>query len=435
MKGQELYKKAKKIIPGGTQLLSKRPEMFLPELWPSYYDKAKGCEIWDLEGNKYLDFSTMGIGTAILGYSNEEVNLAVIDAINKGAMTTLIAPEEVELAEILLEINPWAEMVRYAKTGGEAMAIAIRIARAYSEKDLVLFCGYHGWHDWYLSANLSDDKALDGHLLPGLEPKGVPRVLKGSAIPFEYNNIDGYLKLINDFKSEVGAVVIEPVRNTPPTQEFLNTLRETTKDLNVPLIVDEITSGFRLNIGGAHMIYGLEPDIAVYGKAISNGFPMAAVVGKRKFMEKAQESFISSTYWTDRLGLVASITTIKLLKKYQVPEYITEIGETIQNKINELSNKWNLKIKISGIPPLTHFSFDYPNSLELKTLFTQLMLERGILASIAIYTSFAHEELHLKKYFDSIDEVFKIISNAILEGKISSLLKTSVCHAGFRRLT
>lgn len=435
MKGQELYKKAKKIIPGGTQLLSKRPEMFLPELWPSYYDKAKGCEIWDLEGNKYLDFLTMGIGTAILGYSNEEVNLAVIDAINKGSMATLIAPEEVELAEILLEINPWAEMVRYAKTGGEAMAIAIRIARAYSERDLVLFCGYHGWHDWYLSANLSDDKALDGHLLPGLEPKGVPRLLKGSAIPFEYNNVDGYLKLINDFKSEVGAVVIEAVRNTPPTKEFLNALRETTKDLNVPLIVDEITSGFRLNIGGAHMIYGLEPDIAVYGKAISNGFPMAAVVGKRKFMEKAQESFISSTYWTDRLGLVASISTIKLLRKYQVPEYITKIGKTIQNKINELSNRWNLKIKVSGIPPLTHFSFDYPNSLELKTLFTQLMLQRGILASTAIYTSFAHKELHLKKYFDSLDEVFKIISTAMLEGKISSLLKTSICHAGFRRLT
>lgn len=435
MKGQKLYKKAKKYIPGGTQLLSKRPEMFLPDLWPCYYDKANGCEIWDLEGTKYIDFSYMGIGTAILGYSNDEVNFAVIEAINKGSMTTLIAPEEVELAEILLEINPWAEMVRYAKTGGEAMAIAIRIARAYSERDIILFCGYHGWHDWYLSANLSDDKALDGHLLPGLNPKGVPRSLKGSAIPFEYNNIESYLGLANKYKGQIGAVVLEAVRNFPPEKEFLQTLRETTKSLDIPLIVDEITSGFRLTVGGAHLLYGLEPDIAVYGKAISNGFPMAAIVGKSKFMQKAQVSFISSTYWTDRVGLVASIATIKLLKKYDVPSYITSIGERIQEKIHELSHKWNFNIKISGIPPLTHFSFEHPNLLELKTLFTQLMLEKGFLASTGIYTSYGHKEEHLVRYFNALDEVFEVISLGIKENKISSLLKTSICHSEFRRLT
>jgi len=178
-KSQELYRKAKKIIPGGTQLLSKRPEMFLPELWPAYYDKAKGCEVWDLDGKKYIDMSTMGVGSCILGYADDDVNKAVKSAVDRGNMCTLNAPEEVELAELLLKLHPWAEMVRYARTGGESMMIAVRIARAKSGKDTVLFCGYHGWHDWYLSSNLADEKSLDGHLLPGLNPLGVPRALKG----------------------------------------------------------------------------------------------------------------------------------------------------------------------------------------------------------------------------------------------------------------
>ena len=276
--GPQLYQKAKKLIPGGTQLLSKRPEMFLPELWPAYYSMAKGCEIWDLDGNKYIDMSYMGIGTAILGYADEDVNQAVKEAIDKCNLATLNAPEEAKLAELLLELHPWAEMVRYARTGGEAMAVAVRIARAYSEKDIVLFCGYHGWHDWYLSANLADDKALDGHLLPGLQPKGVPRVLKGTAIPFTYNNKKEFKKLIDKHKNNIGAVVLETVRNYAPTKEFLDTIRSITEELDIPLIVDEITSGFRLTVGGAHLVYNLTPDIAVFGKAISNGYPMAAII-------------------------------------------------------------------------------------------------------------------------------------------------------------
>ena len=433
--GPQLYQKAKKLIPGGTQLLSKRPEIFLPELWPAYYSMAKGCEIWDLDGNKYIDMSYMGVGTAILGYADEDVNQAVKEAIDKGNLATLNAPEEVELAEVLLELHPWAEMVRYARTGGEAMAVAVRIARAYSEKDIVLFCGYHGWHDWYLAANLADDKALDGHLLPGLKPKGVPRVLKGTAIPFTYNNTKEFKRLIDKHKNNIGVVVLEAVRNYPPTKEFLDTIRSITEELDIPLIVDEITSGFRLTLGGAHLVYNLKPDIAVFGKAISNGYPIAAIIGKAKFMDKAQESFISSTYWTDRIGPVAAIATIKKLKRYNVPSYITQVGEKIQKGLKELAIKHKLDISISGIPPLTHFAFNYPNALELKTLFTQLMLEKGFLASTGIYTSFAHRKKHIEAYLKAVDEVFKVISEAIKKEKVSSLLKAPVCHAGFKRLT
>jgi len=434
-KGILLYEKAKKIIPGGTQLLSKRPEMFLPDLWPAYYDKAKGCKVWDLDGNDYIDMSYMGIGACILGYADKDINIAVKKAIDKGNMSTLNCPEEVELAELLCELHPWAEMVRYARTGGEAMSIAIRIARAKTGKDLVFFCGYHGWQDWYLSANLADDEALDGHLLPGLESKGVPRGLKGTAIPFNYNDRDCFLELINKYKNDIGVVVMEPIRNYYPKEGFLETIREITKKLGVILIFDEVTSGWRLNIGGAHLNFGIEPDIAVFAKAISNGYPMAAIIGKSDVMETAQDSFISSTYWTERIGPVAALATIKKLKKDNIPEYLINIGKKLQEGWKKLSKKHDLNITVSGVNPLGHFSFNYKNPLVLKTLFTQLMLEKGFLATNAFYASYAHKKEHIDKYLEAVDEVFNFIFKATKEGNPEKYLKGPICHAGFRRLT
>lgn len=435
-KSQELYNKAKKIIPGGTQLLSKRPEMFLPDLWPAYYDKAKGCEVWDLDGNQYIDMSYMGIGACILGYADDDVDNAVKEVIDKGSMTTLNAPEEVELAELLCELHPWADMVRYARTGGEAMAIAVRIARAKSGRgrDKVLFCGYHGWSDWYLAANLADDKALDGHLLPGLEPKGVPEALKGSAYPFVYNDTKGFLELIEKCKNEIGVVVLESVRNKKPEKEFLDTIKNTTKDFGIVLVIDEVSAGWRLNIGGAHLVYNIEPDIAVFAKGISNGYPMAAIIGKGEIMEAAQTSFISSTYWTERIGPTAAIASIKKMSRENVPEYLIKQGRKIQEGWENLANKHGLKIEIEGIYPLGHFNFDYEYPLVLKTLFTQLMLEEGFLATTAYYASYAHKEEHISRYLEATDKAFKFISNAINEGEPKKYLKGPVCHAGFKRL-
>ena len=432
---QTLYEKAKKIIPGGTQLLSKRPETFLPDLWPAYYEKAKGCRVWDLDGNKYTDMSYMGIGASILGYADKDVDSAVKTAVDKGSMCTLNCPEEVELAELLCKLHPWAEMVRYARTGGEAMAIAVRIARAKTGKDLVLFCGYHGWHDWYLSANLADNKALDGHLLPGLKPKGVPRVLKNSAIPFSYNNIKGFLSLVDKYKNKIGTVVMEPLRNYYPEKGFLETIREMTEKLKIVLIFDEITSGWRLNLGGAHLKLGVNPDIAVFGKGISNGYPMAAIIGKSEVMEVAQETFISSTYWTERIGPVAALATIRKLKERDVPSHLINIGKKIQNGWRESAEKNCLKISVSGIYPLGHFSFNYEDPLILKTLFTQLMLERGFLATDSFYASYAHREKNVEKYLEVVDEVFEFIARAIKENKVKKYLKGPICHSGFRRLT
>jgi len=335
-KSQKLYKKAKFLIPGGTQLLSKRPEMFLPESWPAYYDSAKGCEVWDLDGNKYVDMISMGIGSCILGFADEDVNNAVKEAVDKGNMTSLNAPEEVELAELLCGLHPWANMVRYSRTGGEAMAIAVRIARAHTRKDKVLFCGYHGWHDWYLSANLSDNAALDGHLLPGLSPTGVPRLLKGLSFPFNYNDTNGFLRLIEEHGDDTCAVILETIRSDQPQKEFVEAIRQVSDEKKIVFIVDEITSGWRLNIGGAHLIYAIEPDIAIFAKAISNGYPMSAIIGKAKIMEAAQDSFISSTYWTDKIGPVAALATINKMQRLNVPEHLISIGKKIQEWVESL---------------------------------------------------------------------------------------------------
>ncbi|MGD1003085.1 MAG: aminotransferase class III-fold pyridoxal phosphate-dependent enzyme [Minisyncoccia bacterium] len=433
-KSQDLYKKAKTLIPGGTQLLSKRPEMFLPDQWPAYYDKAEGCYVWDLDGNKYIDMSYMGIGACVLGYANSEVDDAVMNAIRRGSMCTLNAPEEVELAELMCKLHPWAQMVRYTRSGGEAMAVAIRIARAKSGKDKVLFCGYHGWHDWYLSANLAADEALDGHLLPGLDPAGVPRVLKDTSIPFNYNNTDEFLKLIERYKGEIGVVVLESIRNFKPDPKFISTINQVTKKQGIVFVVDEISAGWRLNAGGAHLVLGIEPDIAVFAKAISNGFPMGVVIGKRDIMQAAQGTFISSTSWTERTGPVAAIATIKYFIAHKVHEHLVNAGEQVQKGWSDLAEKNGLKIEVGGLAPISHFSFEYEKPLVLKTLFTQEMLALGFLATTAYYASYAHKSEHVKAYLDACDKTFAFIADALKKGDPEKLLKGPVCHSGFKRL-
>lgn len=432
-KGQLLYKKAKSIIPGGGQLLSKRPEKFLPELWPAYYAKAKGCEVWDLDGNKYIDMSYMGIGACTLGYADDDVNAAVIEAVNNGSMSTLMVPEEVELAEMLLDLHPWAEQVRYAKGGGDAMAVAVRIARAATKKDKILFCGYHGWHDWYLSANLADDSALDGQLLPGLSPVGVARELQDTSYPFWYNKIEQFKKLVKEQEDNLAGVVLEAARNMTPEADFFATIEEECHRLNTPLIIDEVTSGFRMYCGGACEYFGIHPDMAVFAKGMANGYPVAAIIGKKIFMDAAQDSFISSTFWTERIGFAAAIATIKKYKANKVNEHMNRMGKRVQEGWTALAKKHGLAIHISGIYPLGHISFE-ASPLELKTLFVQEMLKRGFLVSDAYYATFAHKDEHIDAYLAACDEVFAIMAKAVKDHNIQDLLEGPVCQGGFARL-
>ena len=434
-KGQELYLEAKKIIPGGTQLLSKRPEMFLPDKWPAYYSKAHGCEVWDLDGNHYYDVSYMGVGANVLGYSNEEVDYAAKEAIDCSSMCTLNAPEEVYLARKLLKLHPWAGGVRYAKTGGESMALAIRIARSYSQKDTVLFCGYHGWHDWYLSANLDTPDALNDHHIPGLEPLGVPSGLTGTAIPFHYNDITEFKKIVNQYRTTIGVIVMEPIRNDPPDTAFMNTVLTTAKELGAVVVFDEITAGFRLCPGGSHMVLGYIPDIAVFAKGMSNGYPMAAIIGKKNIMEAAQGTFISSTYFTERVGLAAALKCIEIYERDRIWEKQISMGKHIKAEWETLAAKNSIQISIGGIDPLPHFTFLYSNSLAYKSFFIQEMLSRGFLASTAFYVSAAHTGKIIVDYMKAVDQIFGQL-RAIQEKdqSIETYLSGPICHAGFGRL-
>lgn len=433
-KSQELYKEAKQIIPGGTQLLSKRSEMFLPEKWPSYYKKAKGVEVWDLDDKHYYDMSIMGVGTCVLGYANDEVNKAVIAAITDGNMSTLNCYEEVQLAQKLIELHPWAQMVRYAKSGGEACMIAVRIARAFSKKDNVLFCGYHGWGDWYLASNLSDDKSLDGQLLPGLEPRGVPAGLANSALPFTYGDIDGFKRLVDKNKGEIGVVIMEVARHQKVNLDFLKEVKEISQRIDAVLIFDEVSSGFRIRTGAMHMAYGVSPDMLVLGKALGNGYPISCVMGVREVMQAAQTTFISSTYWTERIGFVAALETIKIFERDQVAKKIVETGEYLSKGLKNIFNKHSLQIDMIGISSMPIMAIKEDQPLVIKTIFTQEMLKKGFLASTAIYVSYAHTKEIVDKYLNDAGEVLGRIAEALKSGVLEKMLEGPVCHCGFKRL-
>lgn len=430
--GQKLWKRAKQIIPGGNMLLSKRAEMFLPDQWPAYFSKAKGCKVWDLDGNEYLDMTIMGIGTNILGYGHPEVDEAVRKTVDAGNMSTLNCPEEVYLAERLLELHPWADMVRLARSGGEANAIAIRIARAATGKDKVAICGYHGWHDWYLAANLGDEKNLAGHLLPGLEPNGVPLNLRGTVFPFNYNNFTELEALVK--AQDIGVIKMEVVRNHGPQDNFLHKVRQLATAHGIVLIFDECTSGFRQTFGGLHKQYGVEPDMAMFGKALGNGYAITATIGRREIMEAAQTTFISSTFWTERIGPTAALKTLEVMERVKAWEQITQTGREITAGWQALAQKHALSITTSGLPALTGFSFNSPNALPYKTLITQEMLAKGYLAGTSVYVCTEHTPAVLAGFFEALDPVFALIKECEEGRDVLSLLKGPVCHGGFKRL-
>lgn len=430
--GQKLWKRAKQIIPGGNMLLSKRAEMFLPDQWPAYFSKAKGCRVWDLDGKEYIDMSIMGIGTNTLGYGHPEVDAAVQKTVVDGNMSTFNCPEEVYLAERLVAIHPWADMVRLARSGGEANAVAIRIARAASGRDKVAICGYHGWHDWYLAANLGDEQNLAGHLLPGLDPKGVPQNLRGSVLPFRYNNFPELEALVS--KHEIGVIKMEVSRNMGPEDGFLEKVRKLATDHGIVLIFDECTSGFRQTFGGLHTLYGVEPDMAMFGKAMGNGYAITATIGRREVMEAAQSTFISSTFWTERIGPTAALKTLDVMEREKSWDTITAVGHEVKRRWGELASRHGLTIEQWGMPALAGFTFAGPEALAYKTFVTQEMLAKGYLASNCLYACTEHTPAILDGYFDALDGVFATIRECEDGRDIHSLLNGPVCHAGFKRL-
>lgn len=430
--GQKLWRRAKRLIPGGNMLLSKRAEMHLPDHWPAYFSKAKGCRVWDLDEREYIDMSIMGIGTNTLGYGHPEVDDAVRGAITAGNMSTFNCPEEVYLAERLVEMHPWADMVRLARSGGEANAIAIRIARAAAGRDKIAFCGYHGWHDWYLAANLGDEQNLAGHLLPGLEPKGVPQNLRGSVLPFRYNDFPQLQDLVSEH--DIGVIKMEVSRNRGPEGAFLENVRKLATDNGIVLVFDECTSGFRQTFGGLHKLYGVEPDMAMFGKALGNGYAITAVIGRREVMQAAQSTFISSTFWTERIGPAAALKTLEVMEREKSWEHITATGLLIGERWQALAKKHDLPLQVSGLPALIGFGFPVPDMLKYKTFITQEMLKKGLLAGTSVYVCTAHTQPVVDQYFQALDPLFATIKECETGRPIDKLLEGPVAHAGFKRL-
>lgn len=431
--GPRLWQKAKELIPGGSMLLSKRAEMYLPHGWPAYFDRTQGCSIWDLDGREFKDLSLMGVGTNILGYSHPDVDNAVMETVRKGNLSTLNAPEEVYLAEKLIELHPWADMVRYARSGGEICAIAVRIARAATGKDKVAFCGYHGWHDWYLAANLGENDGLDGHLLPGLDPNGVPRALAGTSIPFQFNDLEQLTNILGG-DPEIGAIYLEVQRSDPPDPGFLEGVRALATQHNAVLIFDECTSGFRRTLGGMHLHYQVEPDLATFGKTVGNGYAITAVIGRESVMQAAQKTFISSTFWTERIGPTAALATLKVMEETSAPQRVHEIGIQVQQRWVELGTAHGLVVTPGGLPALANFSIDNYNPLAVKTFITQAMLDHGYLASNSMYTSIAHTPEILDQYFEALGTVFAQITRSS-DPNLGELLPQGSAQAGFKRLT
>ena len=424
--GISLYKYAKTIIPGGTTLFSKRSELHLPNKWPAYFSKAKETNVWDLNGNKYLDMFC-AVGTSILGYSNYKINKSVSDNISKGNMTTLSCPEEVYLSKQIIKHHSWASMAKFTRSGGEANAVAIRIARSNTKRKNVAFCGYHGWHDWYLSANINSKKNLDQHLMPGLNYDRMHENLKNTSFPFSYNDFEYLSKLI--IKKNIGIIKMEVMRNINPQNNFLKKIRDICNKKKIILIFDECTSGYRENMGGIHLKFKVNPDIAIFGKSLGSGFAINAIIGKKRIMKKAENTFISSTFWGERIGYTAALSTIKEIKRLKVFKKINNNGKMLKQIWFDLSKKYNIPIKIMGRNAIPSFEF-YNNHVKNKTFLTQEMLKNKILATNMVFVNIFHNKNNIKRYINVLDKIFNDLSRK----DIKKILKSKECFKPINRI-
>jgi glutamate-1-semialdehyde aminotransferase len=426
-----IYERAGEVIPGYTQLRSRLASGFAEGVSPIYADHAKGSRFVDVDGNEFIDWVN-AVSAIILGHHDDIVDDAVKEQIDRGSIYTVNSPKEVELAEELIDTIPSAEMVKYGKGGGDACAIAARIARGATGKDIILFSGYHGWHDWYQSANYLDFPDL----VTGVGGMGVPKVLAGTAIPFGEFDIDKLQDLFDEHRGKVAAVMMEPVRSTDPPEGYLESVKALCHKNNAILIFDEVSCGWRIAIGGAQEYYGITPDMTVVAKCISNGYPMGAVVGKREFMKSAEDMFISSSYWSDNVGLTASITTIRELKRRNSPESFKEKGENIRAAIKEAINDVGISADVTGLFNNPGLHIDLPDESlrpKVNTLFIQEMAKRGIHTTGRFMATLAHTDEDIRATAEAARESLKVVRNG-LEGNLDDLLEAHEQRESIQRI-
>jgi glutamate-1-semialdehyde aminotransferase len=422
-KSQELYDRASKLIPAGTQTLSKKPEMFAFGAFPIYIQKGKGCHVWDVDGNRYLDYIG-ALGPITLGYAYPAVNDAVRAQLEDGSIFSLPDPLEVEAAQAVVDAVPCAEMVRFLKTGAEATSAAVRIARGYTGREIVVTSGYHGWLDTWA---------------PGR--RGVPKAYKESIASFTYGDYDSESSLEAVLEKHKGNVACIMTESTPYSstdwKDYLLWMRNLADKHDVPLIFDEIVTGFRLALGGAQEYFGVTPDIACFAKGISNGLPVAAVAGKRKYMEAAADLVISSTYGGDALSLAAVVAAIKEYREKDIFTYISQTGERLISGLNELASGMNLKLQFRGYPQMSTFAFGYDDpavNQDLMTLLLQEMARRGILLRRGglVFISYSHTAADIDMTIDAAREVFPMLKDALDRGDIKNRLLVEKVSQGIR---
>jgi glutamate-1-semialdehyde 2,1-aminomutase len=420
-KSDELYQKALELIPCTTQTLAKGPQQNIKGIAPKYLAKGKGSHVWDVDGNEYIDFN-MAIGPLSLGYAYDKVDEAIRKQLDDGITFSLMHPLEVEVAEMLNKIIPNAESVRYSKSGADVTSAAIRVARAYTKRNKILCCGYHGWHDWYIS--VTDRNA------------GIPHVIQDLTFTFNYNDIQSVIDSIDE---DTAAVILEPFVFEAPKDNFLQKLREACDKNGTLLIFDEMWTGFRIAIGGAQEYFGVKADLTTFSKAVANGMPIGILLGRKDVMSVLEKDvFFFTTFGGEALSLAAAKATISELMEKNVPAYLAKQGKKLKEGYNKISEELNMPYtKCIGYECRSLITFDASegNPLEMKSLVQQEMIKRGILWGGFHNMSFSHTDKDIEYTLKAYRDVLPILKKAVDEKDVRGYLKGEPVEPVFRKVS
>ncbi len=411
-KSEELWQRAKNVIMDGTQLYSKGPMIGVDGVYPKYLKKGKNSHVWDVDNNEYIDY-TSGVGSVILGYGYQKVKDAIINQLEDGSNLGLIHPLEVEVAELLCNTIPCAETVRFFKTGAGATSAAVRIVRAYTNRDLIIKGEYHGWHDWCMAASKRNS--------------GIPKDIHNSVMFAEYNDIQRVIDLFEKYPNEIAGVIMEPVQLDPPYENYLRQLKEICHKYNSLLIFDEIVTGFRFGVGGAQAYFNVIPDMACFGKGIANGMPLSCVTGRKKIFDSVRDNiFISTTFGGEMLSLAAAKSNIEEIINNKVVEYIWNIGSKIQAETNEIFKANNVELQCVGYPPRLLIVSTYKDEKQdvlLRSLFLQEVVKRGVLMAWQMFPMFTHTTEDIKNTLEAFKASAQICKEALEKDDINGYLE------------
>lgn len=425
IKSNHLLAQAKKVTPLGAQTFSKSYRYFSEGNAPAFLERGEGCHVWDVDGNRFIDF-VCSLGAVTVGYNDPRVNAAVERQLHKGISFSMAAELEVELAQKLIEVIPCAEMIRFVKNGSDATASAVRLARAYTGRDMVAVCGYHGMQDWYIGS--TENRA------------GVPEDVCKLSKSFEYNNIDSLEKLFELYPGQIAAVILEPIQGDGPAEGFLQGLKKTVNANGALLIFDEVVSGFRYALGGASELYNVTPDLAACGKGMGNGFAVSAVVGSKEILELISEKgvFVSTTFGGEALSLAGALETVRILEQPGTYENIWRLGELMLKGLHTLITEYGLHdvLSVSGLPPHGGVAFEGSGSLDyldINTVFQQNLTERGILSVGINNFCLAHTEDEVNSYLEAAREGVREVREAVDRDSVDGLLRGAKLDPVFKR--